>query len=85
MPLPPAIGAVLYQVQDDEKWVNTYGSRSLSKSQQVYCNIKCDLLAVVYFTKHFRSYMTREKFNRRTDHASLCWLVNFDQTEMLLR
>jgi hypothetical protein len=38
-----------------------------------------ELLAVVYFIKHFRHYLVGKEFTLRTDHGSLRWLFNFKE------
>ena len=79
-----AIGAVLSQVQDGDERVIAYASVTLSAQQQAYCTTKRELLAVVTFAEHFRSYVAGSKFLIRTDHASLRWLVNFRQSDNML-
>jgi hypothetical protein len=51
------IGAVLCQQQGDQRKVLAYGSKALSRSQKNYCTTFKELLAVVYFVKHFRYYL----------------------------
>ena len=69
-----AIGAVLSQVQDGEERVIAYASRLYSKSEKNYCVTRKELLAMVYFTKHFRQYLLGRPFLIRTDHSALLWL-----------
>ena len=69
-----AIGAVLSQVQDGEEKVVAFASRLLSHSERNYCVTRRELLAVVYFIKHFRAYLLGHHFLLRTDHAALKWL-----------
>ena len=76
-----AIGAVLSQEQDGELRVIAYASKTLGPTQKHYCATKKELLAVVYFTRHFRHYLMGDIFNIRTDHASLQWLMSFRQTD----
>ena len=76
-----AIGAVLSQEQDGELRVIAYASKTLGPTQRYYCATKKELLAVVYFTRHFRHYLMGDVFNIRTDHASLQWLMSFRQTD----
>ena len=76
-----AIGAVLSQNQGNSERVIAYASRTLSKSERMYCVTKKELLAVVYFVKQFRHYLYGRKFTIRTDHGSLRWLPNFKQPE----
>lgn len=76
------IGAVLSQTDGDgiEKVV-AYASRMLSKPERQYCVTRRELLAVVYFTRHFRPYLAGRRFTLRTDHGSLMWLCNFKEPE----
>ena len=71
------MGAVLSQVQDGQERVVAYGSNTFSKSERNYCVTRKELCSVVYFVKHFRHYLLGKKFLVRTDHGSLCWLMNF--------
>jgi hypothetical protein len=77
------IGAVLSQVQNvnEEPRVIAYASKTLSDSQKAYCTTWKELLAVVYFVKHFRRYLYGRRFLLRTDHAALVWLLNFKNPE----
>ena len=71
------IGATLFQEQDGEDHVIAYASQKLSKSQRNYSTTRKELLACVVFTQHFRHYLIGKKFELRTDHASLRWLLTF--------
>ena len=76
------IGAVLSQTSSDgNERVIAYGSRLLTKPERQYCVTRHELLAVVYFTNQYRSYLTGRKFVLRTDHGSLTWLRNFEDPE----
>ena len=76
------IGAVLSQLDDDgRERVIAYGSRLLTKTERRYCVTRRELLAVVTFTKQYRSYLTGRQFLLRTDHGSLTWLRNFREPE----
>ena len=76
------IGAVLSQKHNDgTERVIAYASRVLSKPERRYCVTRRELLAVVFFTKHFRPYLFGQKFILRTDHGSLTWLRNFKEPE----
>ena len=50
-----SIGAVLSQVQDGQEKVIAYAGRALSKNEMNYCVYRKELLAVVYFTRHFKA------------------------------
>ena len=76
-----AIGAVLSQEQGDGERVIAYGSKCLSKAERRYCVTRRELLALVYFVKHFRYYLYGARFLLRTDHGSLRWLFNFKSPE----
>jgi hypothetical protein len=69
-----AIGAVLSQEQDGVEKVIAYASRTLSGPERNYCVTRKELLAVVFFVKHFRSYLLGRSFSIRTDHSALQWL-----------
>jgi RNase H-like domain found in reverse transcriptase/Reverse transcriptase (RNA-dependent DNA polymerase)/Integrase core domain/Integrase zinc binding domain/Zinc knuckle len=69
-----AIGAVLSQIQDGQEKVIAYASRTLSGPERNYCVTRKELLAVVYYAKHFRPYLLGRTFVIRTDHSALGWL-----------
>ena len=76
------IGAVLSQEgEDGVEHVIAFGSRLLTKPERNYCVTRRELLAVVFFTNHFRPYLMGRKFCLRTDHGSLQWLKNFKDPE----
>ena len=76
------IGAVLSQLQEDgSERVIAYASRVLTRPERRYCVTRKELLAVVFFTRHFRAYLLGRKFCLRTDHGSLTWLRNFKEPE----
>lgn len=76
------IGAVLSQVgADSRKRVVAYASRVLSKPERNYCVTRHELLAVVFFTDHFRQYLLGKPFPLRTDHQSIAWLQNFKELQ----
>ena len=76
------VGAVLSQVQDDgSERVIAYGSRVLTRPERRYCVTRKELLAVVTYVQHFRSYLLGREFQLRTDHGSLTWLANFREPE----
>ena len=78
------VGAVLNQIQNGEEKVLCYASKSLNKAQMNYCTSMREMLAVVEFIRHFRSFLWGRPFKVRTDHASLVWLKNFRDSEGLL-
>ena len=59
-------------VTDEEK-VIAYASRLYSKAERNYCVTRRELLAEVYFCRHFRQYLLGRNFLIRTDH-SFTWL-----------
>ena len=75
------IGAVLSQEIDGEERVIAYASRALSKAERKYSVTRKELLAVVSFVHHFRSYLLGQCFLLRMDHSSLTWLQNFKEPE----
>lgn len=75
------IGGVLSQMIDGEERVISYYSRKLSKQERNYCVTRRELLAVVEVIKSFHKYLYGVKFQLRTDHAALQWLLNFKNPE----
>ncbi len=57
-----AIGAVLSQVQEGQEKVIAYASRTLNAAERNYCVTRKELLAVIYFTKHFKHYLLGQEF-----------------------
>lgn len=66
-----SIGAVLSQIQDGKETVIAYASRTLSSVEKNYCVTRKEMLALVYFVKHFKQYLLGREFLLRTDHGSL--------------
>ena len=70
-----SIGAILSQIQDGEERVIAYASRTLNKPEKNYCVTRKELLAIVFYMKSFRQYLLGRKFQVRTDHAALQFLM----------
>ncbi len=85
------IGAVLSQLipigqgkdgeEVYEEKVLSYASRTLSVHEKRYCTTRKELLAVVWYLRHFRPYLYGQDFIVRTDHSSLQWLCSFWEPE----
>ena len=60
------------------------GVEALRATQRHYCTTKRELLAVVKFVKYYRTYLWPRHFMVHTDHASLRWLLNFEDPEGML-
>lgn len=76
-PSANGIGAVLSQIHNGQERVISYASKTLNQAEKRYCTTKCELLAVVYFVKHFNHYLWGRHFTVRSDHSSLTWIKNF--------
>ena len=76
-----AIAAELIQVQNGAEKVIAYGSFALTGEQRRYCTTRKELLAIIRFTRQFKTYLLGRPFKVRTDHASLVWLLNFKHPE----
>jgi len=70
-----AVGAVLSQWQDGELKVISYASRALSPAERSYCVTRKELLAVVYGLRQYRHFLLARRFELRTDHAALTYLL----------
>lgn len=69
------LGAWVGQEHDKELKIIYFGSRSLSKSEFNYSTTKLELLGIIFAIDKFHSYLVRGKFERRTDHRGLIYLV----------
>lgn len=69
------IGGVLGQIQEGVERVVCCGSRILTPAERNYDTTRRELLAIVFFCKHFRHYLYGAPFALRTDHAALRWLL----------
>ena len=54
-----------------------YFSRALTTAEHRYCMTQKELLAMVKSIEHFHAYLYGRKFQLRTDHAALQWLLHF--------
>ena len=70
------IGAVLYQVIDDEEKVLEFASRILTAAERNYNVTERECLAVIWAVNKFRPYIEGYDFKVVTDHSSLQWLRN---------
>ncbi|GBN68362.1 Transposon Ty3-I Gag-Pol polyprotein [Araneus ventricosus] len=75
------IGAVLSQNIGNEERVIAYFSKSLGKTERKYCVTRKELIGIVKSIEHFHDYRYGRKFNLRTDHACLRWLLSFKEPE----
>jgi transposase InsO family protein len=71
------IGAVLSQIQRGQERVIAYASRKLTKAERRYCTTRKELLAVHYFVRYFKHYVYGRRFQVRTDHKALLWMLNW--------
>ena len=56
-------------------------SRRLSTHEHRYCTTPKELLAIVWFLRHFRPYQYDREFLVRSDHSSLQSIFNFWEPE----
>ena len=75
-----ALGAVLSQGKVGQDLPVAYYSRTLTNSELVYSTTDKELLAVVEAVTHFRPYLYGTKFTIITDHKSLIYLHNLNET-----
>ena len=79
-----SIGAALPQIQEGREVPLAFASNTLNKAQRNYCTTKCELLAVVVYTKKFKHFLWGGDFTLRTEHSSLKWLLNFKEAEGMI-
>ncbi|XP_065936509.1 uncharacterized protein [Magallana gigas] len=68
------IGAVLLQMEDDEKLPVAYASRKLQPREKAYAVIEKECLAVVWGIQNFHQYLYGREFLLETDHQPLTYL-----------
>ena len=70
------IGAVLSQKDDKgNERVVAYGSHTMNKHEIGYCITRKELLAIYFFTQHFKHYLYGKKFTLRTDHKAITFMI----------
>ena len=70
------LGAILYNIQDQQKKVIAYASRSLSKSEGNYSAYKLEFLALKWaVTEKFKDYLLGTKFTVLTDNNPLTHIL----------
>ena len=74
------LGVVLSQVQSGVEHVIAYAVRTLSKVERNYSTTWKELLALVWATEHFKTFLYVQHFLATTDHSALQWLRNFKNT-----
>lgn len=67
-------GAVLLQMEDDEKLPVGYASRKLQPREKAYAVIEKECLAVVWGIQKFHQYLYGREFLLETDHQPLTYL-----------
>lgn len=65
------------QIQNDNKVVIEYASRTLNKTETNYSVTEKECLAVIWGITKMRYYIEGYKFTVLTDHVSLKWLQTF--------
>ena len=71
------LGAILYQMQDNQKKVIAYASRSLSRAEKNYSAFKLEYLALKWaVTEKFSDYLTNNKFTVYTDNNPLTHILS---------
>ncbi|MGL5706859.1 MAG: reverse transcriptase domain-containing protein [Aeromonas sp.] len=71
-----AIGAALVQTDENNvEHIISFFSKILNPAQKNYSTTDKELLAIVEAIKHFRPYLTSNKFTVRTDHKPISYLL----------
>ena len=75
------IGAVLSQIDEHgNERVVAYGSHTMNQHELGYCITRKELLAIYYFTQHFKHYLYGKKFTLRTDHKAITFMIATKKT-----
>ena len=72
---PYGIGVVLSQREVDRELPIAFGSRSLSKAEQNYCQLEKEALFIVFGVQRFRQYLLGQEFTIITDHKPLLGIM----------
>ena len=74
---PYGMGAVLsHKLQSGEEKLITFASRTLSKAVQNYAQIEWEALGIIFWVRHFHSYLYGRHFNLLTDHHPLTIILS---------
>ncbi|KAJ8658132.1 hypothetical protein O0I10_006139, partial [Lichtheimia ornata] len=68
------IGAVLFQIVDNDKRYIEFAARALSTSERNYSTTRRELLAIVFALRRFHHFVWGNPFTLYTDHRSLTHL-----------
>lgn len=68
---PVGIGAVFIQFRDKEPRIIAYAAKSLTETEQRYCQSEKEALALVWSVERFRTYLLGITFELETDHQAL--------------
>jgi len=74
-----AIGAVLMQRTETEKWIIAYASHQFSPAETRYSAIEREFLAIIWSLKHFKHYILERKVLIQSDHKPLSYLKSMSQ------
>ena len=69
-----AVGAVLMQEHDDQKFPVAYASKKLLPREKNYSVIERECLAIVWGIEKFNRYLFGVEFDLETDHKPLAYL-----------
>lgn len=73
---PVGLGAVLAQHKDDKWVVVSFASKSLTETEQKYCQTEREALAIVFGVERFKYYLFGRKFSLYTDCKALEFLFS---------
>ena len=71
------LGVVLSQFQGGKEHVIAFAAHVITKAERNYSTNRKELLALVWGSEHFETYLYGRRFLARTDHNALQWLRNF--------
>ena len=65
----------MYPVQSGKERVIPFAARALSNAEKNYSTTQKELLALVWATEHFETFLYGRRFLARTDHSVLQWQI----------
>ena len=71
-------------VENNNEYAVAYASKLLNNAETHYNTSEKECLAVILSIKYFKSYIYGTRFDVITDHNSLRWLLNIQESTMII-
>lgn len=71
-----ALGAVIYQIVNENRLPISYASRTLTEQERKYSAYELECLAIIFAFEKFKPFIEHKEFMLETDNQALSWLLN---------